>query len=82
MKKSTPQKVKYQEPAKKHSDHPFGYNQTLFKAQQQLARLGYHPGQIDGVMGKQTQIALKRFQHDHHLPVTGQLDNRTYRKLQ
>lgn len=82
LKKSAPQKVKYQKPAKKHSNHPIGYNQSLFKAQKRLAKLGYHPGKIDGVMGKQTQIALKRFQRDHHLPVTGQLDNRTYKKLQ
>ncbi len=39
-----------------------------------LLALGYKPGLADGVMGKRTVQALKRFQKDSALPATGRLD--------
>ncbi len=51
--------------------------QAVHKAQQQLLLLGYAPGQTDGSMGSKTIAALKKFQADHALPVTGSLDQKT-----
>jgi Putative peptidoglycan binding domain len=39
--------------------------------QSALAREGYYDGAIDGRLGPSTQKALRRFQRDHGLPVTG-----------
>ncbi len=50
---------------------------TLYDAQLALTEMGYHPGPADGVMGHKTQEALKRFQRDNHLPMTGQADPQT-----
>ncbi len=42
--------------------------------QRELARRGYHPGEVDGVLGPQTRNAISAFQNDQHLPVTGRID--------
>ncbi len=42
-------------------------------AQRSLASLGYDPGQADGVAGARTLSALRQFQTDNGLPVTGQV---------
>lgn len=39
--------------------------------QQQLAKLGYNPGKIDGVLGSKTESAIKSFQKDHGLTPDG-----------
>jgi len=49
--------------------------------QDRLARQGYSPGPVDGVIGAQTRDALADFQNDHRLPVTGQIDTATLRAL-
>lgn len=49
----------------------------LRDAQISLSRMGYHPGPADGVMGHKTREALKQFQRDNHLPITGQTDPQT-----
>jgi peptidoglycan hydrolase-like protein with peptidoglycan-binding domain len=41
--------------------------------QQELARRGYNPGRIDGVLGAQTQAAIRDFQDDNGLPITGEV---------
>lgn len=38
-----------------------------------LARSAYGPLTADGVMGPATRDAIVRFQHDHDLPVTGEV---------
>ena len=43
-------------------------------AQEALNATGYHLGEPDGKGGPATTAALKKFQVDRHLPVTGQLD--------
>jgi peptidoglycan hydrolase-like protein with peptidoglycan-binding domain len=50
---------------------------TIQAAQERLLALGYQPGATDGVMGSKAIAALKKFQADHSLPVTGQLDRKT-----
>jgi hypothetical protein len=49
--------------------------------QQALKNAGYSPGDIDGVMGKKTRLALTKLQHDHGLPTTGRLDGDTFQIL-
>ena len=54
---------------------------TTAELQRRLTELGYKPGPIDGVAGPRTTNAIKKFQHDHKLPVTGNLDAETIREL-
>jgi peptidoglycan hydrolase-like protein with peptidoglycan-binding domain len=49
--------------------------------QRELKRAGYDPGAQDGKMGPATRYALKRFQRDQGLPVTGEPDVPTLTKL-
>lgn len=53
----------------------------VYQAQKRLKELGYDPGAIDGIWGKKTTTAIKRFQQDNGLPVTGQLDKQTRAEL-
>lgn len=39
-----------------------------------LQERGYDPGPLDGALGKKTREALRLFQKDHHLAVTGEID--------
>jgi peptidoglycan hydrolase-like protein with peptidoglycan-binding domain len=41
--------------------------------QQELARRGYNPGRVDGVLGAQTAAAIRDFQDDNGLPITGEV---------
>lgn len=41
------------------------------RVQTVLAELGYLPGTIDGFLGQQTRDAIRQFERDRHLPVTG-----------
>jgi len=50
-------------------------------AQQALKDAGHDPGTIDGVMGARTTAALKAYQQNQGLPVTGRLDDATAAKL-
>jgi len=54
----------------------------LRSAQERLNRLGYDAGVADGVMGRKTANALRTFQADNNLPVTGRLDAATSQALQ
>lgn len=48
--------------------------EMILQAQQALVSNGYHLGEPDGRAGKATIAAVKKFQTDRHLPVTGKLD--------
>lgn len=54
---------------------------TILEMQQTLNDAGYHLGEPDGKMGTATIAALKKFQTDRHLPVTGKLDAITLNTL-
>jgi peptidoglycan hydrolase-like protein with peptidoglycan-binding domain len=41
------------------------------RVQAGLARLGYQPGPVDGVLGSRTQSAIRSYQRDHGLLVDG-----------
>jgi hypothetical protein len=51
-------------------------------AQARLSNLGYRPGPIDGILGPLTAAALRVFQSDEGLAVTGKLDDPTRTRLQ
>ncbi len=44
---------------------------TIARVQQALLKAGHNPGPIDGVLGRQTQAALKTFQRQNGLAVGG-----------
>jgi len=50
-------------------------------AQQRLQDDGYYSGTVDGVLGPNTVAALRAYQRDHRLSVTGRLDSPTVRSL-
>jgi peptidoglycan hydrolase-like protein with peptidoglycan-binding domain len=54
---------------------------STIELQRRLTERGYKPGPIDGIDGQRTINALKSFQHDHKLPVTGSLDVHTVLEL-
>ena len=57
-------------------------NETVTAAQRELAKLGYYHGSVDGVVGPETQKAVRWFQSVDKLTVTGELDDQTLQALQ
>ncbi len=55
--------------------------ETTMQAQEALQAAGYHLGEPDGKPGPETTAAVKKFQGDRHLPVTGKLDSITLAAL-
>lgn len=51
------------------------------QAQQYLLKLGFDPGEADGIFSKSTRIAIRKFQERYNLKETGNLDNATYEEL-
>lgn len=49
--------------------------------QSSLAAAGYNPGPVDGILGNGTRAAIRRYQADHGLPVTGEATPNFYRTL-
>jgi uncharacterized Zn-binding protein involved in type VI secretion len=50
------------------------YRSTLEEVQSQLNALGYSCGDVDGDMGPRTRSAIRAFQNENYLPVTGEVD--------
>jgi peptidoglycan hydrolase-like protein with peptidoglycan-binding domain len=46
------------------------------EVQRELAERGYYGGPIDGAIGPQSRAAIRAFQVDKGLPVTGRVDGR------
>jgi S1-C subfamily serine protease len=46
------------------------------RIQRHLASLGYDPGPADGVLGPRTATAIRAFEENHDLPVTGKVSDR------
>jgi membrane-bound lytic murein transglycosylase B len=53
----------------------------IIKVQEALKQKGDDPGPADGIMGKQTRAALKKFQKTNGLKATGTVDDQTAEKL-
>ena len=49
--------------------------------QRALARRGYYSGGIDGDVGPGTRAAIRRYQYEHRLEVTGRIDRSLLRSL-
>ncbi len=56
-------------------------DESVRRAQEALIRFGYNLGTSDGKLGTQTIVALKRFQSDRSLPLTGKFDDITLAAL-
>jgi peptidoglycan hydrolase-like protein with peptidoglycan-binding domain len=57
-------------------------SETVRKAQQALKDKGHDPGPVDGIMGPQTQAAVKKFQESQaNMKSTGQLNQQTLSAL-
>jgi len=46
----------------------------VLQVQENLRRLGYYKGSIDGFSGSGTRTAIRAYQVDRGLPVTGRID--------
>jgi len=58
-----------------------GFSQRVFEAQLGLIRKGISPGSMDGLLGSQTKAAIRAFQEEEDLPVTGTANNATLGRL-
>lgn len=56
-------------------------NPQIISAQKMLEGLGYSPGRTDGYFSKETEKAVKEFQKDHDLTVSGKIDEETANHL-
>jgi hypothetical protein len=54
---------------------------TVTAVQQDLTKLGYYHGSIDGLYGRATRDAVARYQTGHHLAVTGTLTSQMLQLL-
>ena len=57
------------------------WNDLAMSAQSKLAQQSYYRGPIDGVIGSGSVQAIRRFQSDHGLPVTGKIDPKLLQAL-
>ncbi|MCX4242911.1 peptidoglycan-binding domain-containing protein [Paraliomyxa miuraensis] len=55
---------------------------TVEGVQERLNHLNYFVGKVDGELGRFTRTAVERFQRDHGLSVTGEVDDATAKRLQ
>ena len=53
----------------------------ILTVQEGLARLGYSPGPLDGVLGAQTRDAIRRFEQDRNLTQTGTITEELVREV-
>jgi hypothetical protein len=59
-------------------DHPGDLTTDVQRA---LGHEGYYHGDIDGDIGPGTRAAIRQYQYDHHLEVTGRIDRSLLRSL-
>ncbi len=52
-------------------------NPLVKAVQQALVDVGYDPGEVDGIAGDQTKMALLQYQKDTNLPESGKIDKVT-----
>jgi hypothetical protein len=61
---------------------PADLTPTIIAVQKELTQLGYYHSDVDGLIGPQTEKAIRWFQSVEKLPVTGQIDDPTLQALQ
>ena len=70
------------DPYAKSSDYDEGAaDSNVSQVQSALSREGYYSGGIDGNLGPETRNALRRYQRDRGLTVTGRVDRATANAL-
>ncbi|MGE5219836.1 MAG: peptidoglycan-binding domain-containing protein [Chloroflexota bacterium] len=74
--KAAPKQEKAVKSAMSHENR-----EEVKKVQEALKSKGEDPGNVDGVMGKKTEAALRKFQKTNALKVTGAMDDETAQKL-
>ena len=62
--------------------HASANAEQVRQVQQKLNAIGYHAGSPDGVLGPQTEAALRRFQRARNLDATGHIDSNTLAALE
>jgi curli biogenesis system outer membrane secretion channel CsgG len=70
-----------QTPASNPTVSPAQATMSVADAQRRLAELGFDPGPADGMAGERTARAIRAFQKDRGLDVTGRLDAATAAQL-
>lgn len=60
---------------------PYMRGDDVRQVQRALKDQGFDPGQIDGIYGKKTERAVKRFQKDRNLKADGIVGKKTYQAL-
>ena len=58
------------------------YTNVVVVVQQELAKLGYYHGPIDGIVGPETEKAISWFQSVDKITVTGAINGQTLKALQ
>ena len=53
----------------------------ILEVQRALAQLGYYHGPLDGLVGPQTEQAIRWFQSADSLPISGEVNSATLRAL-
>lgn len=61
---------------------PDTLSEAVRSAQIMLHGLGYEPGRVDGYYSEATADAVSRFQGEHGLPATGEIDAKTAQSLE
>jgi len=57
------------------------YRRAIAEAERLLWNLGYDPGPVDGIMTAETRAALRAYQADSALPVTGRMTRRVVENM-
>jgi peptidoglycan hydrolase-like protein with peptidoglycan-binding domain len=65
-----------------NTSHGYTYGTVTQAVQSALARRGYYRGAIDGVLGPETHNAIRAFQAQRGLAVTGQISKNLIQALQ
>jgi len=64
-----------------YSQSDYGYSSIEVNVQRALSRKGYYTGPIDGDIGPGTRSAIRTYQDDQGLRVTGRIDSALLRTL-
>ncbi|MES2569893.1 MAG: peptidoglycan-binding domain-containing protein, partial [Verrucomicrobiota bacterium] len=62
--------------------HAVGTDELGLDVQRNLRRLGYYRGAIDGNVGPGTRAAIRNYQSEHGLRVTGRIDSELLEALE
>ena len=69
-------------PSEERESHENGPDTLVESVQNELAKRGYYGGSVDSMYNDATRTALRRFQTDQHLAVTGRINEATLHALQ